>query len=112
MTPSSIRSDAQRRHTRHALIHRAKSFVQDLFLCPEVLDGSIRHHENLVNACKRAGSMGNDDNYAPALSDAHDRLCQRMLAFGVEIRIRLVEDHKKRIAVERASQGNALTLSG
>ena len=47
-----------------------------------------------------------------ARANPQDRLSQSFLAFGVEVRVRLVEHDQERVAVERASERDALCLSG
>ena len=48
----------------------------------------------------------------PPRSRTHRIACVRALAFGVEVGIGLVEHHQEGIAVERASQRDALALPG
>ena len=56
--------------------------------------------------------MRDDDGDAAAGADAGDGARQRLLALGVEVRVRLVQHHQERIAVERAGEGDALPLAG
>ena len=56
--------------------------------------------------------MGNDDHDAAARAHAENRLGQRLLAFGIEIGIGLVEHDQERIAIERARERDPLLLSG
>ena len=56
--------------------------------------------------------MRDDHHDGAALARAADRAGQRLVAFGIEIGIRLVEHDQERIAVERARQRDALRLAG
>ena len=45
-------------------------------------------------------------------TNAKNGLCQRLLALGIEVRIRLIEHNQERLAIERARQCDPLALSG
>ena len=55
--------------------------------------------------------MGNNDNNAATRSNAQNRGCQGLFAVVIEIRMRLIEDDKKGVAIERASKCNPLALA-
>src|SRR5881628_3487270 len=55
--------------------------------------------------------MGNDNGDAAARAYSGDRLCQRLLALAIEIRVGLVEDDQEWLSVQCACQRDALTLS-
>src|SRR3954447_4468096 len=73
---------------------------------------TVQHCEHLIDARECARTMGNDDDDGSPRARSHDRLRQSLVAVGIEVRIRLIEDDQERIAVERARKRNALALSG
>ena len=56
--------------------------------------------------------MRDNDDDAVARAHAENRARQCFLAFGIEIRIRLVEHDQERIAIKRARKRDALRLAG
>ena len=72
------------------------SFSTRIWSTPSMPIGPVRDHH--------------DDG--AAFARGADRPRQRLVAFGVEIGIRLVEHDQERIAVERARQRHALRLAG
>ena len=56
--------------------------------------------------------MCDHDGDAAALAYAHDGAAQRLVAFGIEIRVRLVQHHEERIAIERTRERDPLRLAG
>ena len=65
------------------------------------VDAAVDHGENLVDAGERAWPMRHHDHNTAARAHAQDRLRQRLIAFGIEIGIRLVQHDQERIAIER-----------
>ena len=58
------------------------------------------------------GPVRNDDDDALLAAQRFDRVGERILAFGVEIGVRLVEYDQKRAAEYGPRQANSLALSG
>ncbi len=70
------------------------------------------HGQHEINAGKRARTMSDDHNDPAALAHARDRLGQRPVAVGIEVRVRFVENDQERIAVHGARERNTLALAG
>ena len=67
---------------------------QHLFLRPERLNPALAHHQQLVDACNRAGPMrDNNDDTAPR-PHAHDGAAERFIALRIEIGVRLIENDR------------------
>ena len=88
-------------HARHDLGARA-----------EPLHRAVAQHQHLVDAAQqRRPVRDDDDGHAVGLQDL-ERAHQRLLAFVVEVGVRLVEHHQARLAVQRARERDALALAG
>ena len=90
---------------------RAGRLGQDLVLRPEGLLRSSHHCQHVVHSRQRAWSMRDDDHDPAARANAENGLGERLLAFGIEIGIGLVEHDQERLAVESARERNSLLLS-
>lgn len=55
--------------------------------------------------------MGDYHNHAVPLFDCKDCLGQSLLASGVQIRVRFIQNNEERITIKRAGQSDALPLS-
>ena len=73
---------------------------------------AVRHGKHLIQAGKRAWPMGYYDGYAITVADSLDSRGQTGLSFRIQVGIRLIENDKKRIAIERAGECNSLPLAG
>jgi hypothetical protein len=67
--------------------------------------------EEAVAGGNRRGPVGHDDDGAPVGLRRGDGGVQRLASFGVERRVRLVEDEEDRVAIERAGEREALLLA-
>ena len=85
---------------------------ENLFLRSEGRHAAILDDTDHVDSCERARPVGDHHGDATSRLDADDGLGKGGFAFGVEVRVRLVEDDEERIAVERAGQADALALPG
>src|SRR5512141_2726612 len=56
--------------------------------------------------------MRDDNDYSATAAYTQNGLSERLLAIGIEIRRRLVEHHKKWIAIKRAGETDTLSLTG
>src|SRR5205814_8143166 len=56
--------------------------------------------------------MRDDNGDGAAGAQPKNSAGQRLVAFGIEVGVRLVEHDQERVAVERASERDALRLSG
>src|SRR5262249_41531370 len=92
--------------------HRPQYLSQYFVLLAEDLYAAFADEENVIDALNGARSMCNDNRYAPTCAHTEDCSRQSFLPFGVEVRIRLIENHKERIEVERAGKCNPLALAG
>ena len=72
--------------------------LQDFLLRPELLLAALGHDQSMVDAGDRARAMGDHHDDAAARAHAEDGVRQRLVAFGVEIGIGLVEHDEERIA--------------
>jgi hypothetical protein len=86
--------------------------VEDFLFRSELLLAPLGHDQNVIGAGDGARAMGDHHRDAAAGAHAEDGAGQRLVAFRVEVRIRLVEHDKERIAIERARQADALRLAG
>ena len=85
---------------------------QHVFLWSEGLLPSLVHHQHMIHGRQRARTMRHDDDDAAPRADAENGVRECLLALGIEIGIRFVQHHEKRLAVERAGKRDALTLAG
>ena len=76
------------------------------------LQAAVVHDQNGVDGGKGARPMRDHDRDATAGADAEDGPRQCLFAFGVQVRIWLVEDDKEGIPVESARTRDTLALSG
>src|ERR1700682_4647018 len=76
---------------------RPQHLAQHLFLLAKGGDRAIGHGKHEGATLQRARPVGDDDDNAAALAYRQDRLGQGGVAFGVEIRVRLVENHDERL---------------
>ena len=89
----------------------ADLLAQHLVARPEGLDDALVHHEQQVAFRDRRRAVRHDDDDAAVGLDLADRVHQRLAALAVEVRVRLVEHHERRVAVERAGERDALALA-
>src|SRR3954452_14496595 len=89
----------------------AHHWAHDLLFRPEHLGFAVRHHQHLVDRGERTGPMRDYDRNPTPCSHICNGLREGLLAFRIEVRVGLVQHHQERIAVEGASQRNALTLA-
>ena len=64
----------------------------------------------MIDGFKRLRAMGDDDDDPAAATHVQDRLCQRLLALGVEIGGGLIEHDQERFAVEGTREPDTLPL--
>ena len=85
---------------------------QNFILRTKRLRPALVHDQDLINAGDGAGTMSDDDDDAFAF--AHAKNCARecFVSFGVEVGIRLVENHQEWIAVDGAGERDPLRLPG
>src|SRR5215208_6848028 len=116
-----LRRPLARRHPRQAAAlrrprprraHRGAlhDLAQHLALRPEGLHPSLTHDEQIVDGGEGARTVRHHDDDLSARPRGRDRGGQRLLALGIEVRVRLVEHDQERIAVERAGKCDALAL--
>src|SRR5690349_22098607 len=101
---SLIRHDLQ----SPRLWYRLNGAVEDFLFRSELLLAALGHHQNIVRAGDCAWAMGDHHSDAAAGAHTEEGAGQRLVAFRVEVRIRLVQDDQKRIAIECARQADAL----
>src|SRR6185503_13518533 len=84
--------------------------AQNLVARPECRLHAVDEEQHLVAGCERRWTMRNHDDDRAARLEITQRILQRYLALGVEIGGRLVEHDEEWIAVECASERDALPL--
>ena len=72
-------------------------------------DPALVHHHDAVGGADRRQAVGDDDRRA-MLHQPVERVLDQPLAFGVERGGRFVEQQQRRIAQQRAGNGDALAL--
>jgi hypothetical protein len=77
----------------------------------ECLQATFVEHQHVVHGAQQRRSVRDDDDDPSAGANPADRLDQSTLTFIIEVGIRLIEHHEKRIAIEGARQRDALALS-
>jgi hypothetical protein len=73
-------------------------------------DPAFVHHDDAVRGADGRQAVGNHDGRA-MLHQPVERVLHQPLAFGVERRGRLVEKQQRRVAKQRAGNGDALALA-
>ena len=82
------------------------------FLRPERLHAAVLQDQYLIDRRDPDRPVRDHDHDGAALARAAHRAGQRLVAFAVEIGVRLVEHDQERIAVKRPRQRHALRLPG
>src|ERR1700761_475203 len=85
---------------------------EDLLFRSELLLAALGHDQNIVDTGNGTRTMGYHDRDGATRPQAENGPGQRFVAFGVEVRIGLVENDQERIAIESARERDALGLSG
>ena len=85
--------------------------AQNVCRRPERLDTSAAQDQHVVHRAEQHRTLRDDDDGDATLLGALQRFRQRLLAFGVEVGVRLIEHDERRIAEERAREGDALPLT-
>ena len=67
---------------------------------------TVLDEKHLVDGCQRTGAMGNHDNDAAHFTHLLHGGRQGLLTLDVEVRVRLVQNQEKRIAIKGASQSD------
>jgi hypothetical protein len=89
-----------------------ENFPHDFIARTKCRNLAFAQHHDLGDGGKRTGTMGDNDYRRIPLQRMTDGPIKGGFAFGVEVRIRLIEDEKNGIAVKGPRQGNALPLPG
>ena len=84
---------------------------QHLLLRTEGLHAAVLQHQDLVDRLDADRPVRDHDHDGAALAGGAHRAAQRLVAFGIEIGIGLVEHDQEGIAVQRAGQRHALRLA-
>src|SRR5271165_900471 len=103
-----FRDDLERPRRLLAMQHLGEDFV----FRAERHRSTFLHGQEEIDPGDGARAVGNHDCDAAAGADAENRLRQGGVAFGIEIGVRLVQNHQERVAIERAGKRNALGLPG
>ena len=93
---------------RAALEH----FGERFFLRAELDLPPLVHREDQIEAGDGARPMRDHHDNSFACPHPDNGARERLVAFGVEVRVGLIEHDQKRVAVERARERNALRLAG
>ena len=72
----------------------------------------LRHDHDEINTGQRARAVCNHNGDPATCANGKYGPGQSFLALRVEIRVRLIKHHKKRVTIERARKSNALPLPG
>ena len=83
---------------------------QNFVLRTEGLHLALVHDQDFVDAGDSAGTVSDDDDDAFTFAHAKNCARERFVAFGVEVGIRLVENHQEWIAVDGAGERDPLRL--
>ena len=106
---SNALSDRRATHRMHApcggrlcrrrWLARLRSNARKYLLARTERDRSafVEHHCHIQHG-KRAGAVRYDDDDAPVAAQGLNSMAQGILAVGVEVRIRLIEDNQERVA--------------
>ena len=88
-----------------------REFLQHVLRGAVHFDLAFTKHENAVAFGGDRRAVGNQHDGGAALLGLQHGAFERLLAFGVEVGVRLVEDDHLRIAVEGAGEPDALALA-